>query len=365
MEWMKIITLHILFLLIIVSVSHNTSNASTKKTILKEKPQTLKQLENEIRKQQIIVKKTSQKLSNLENKLGDKNSEYLNSQKDKKNVETLLSESKNKIEITTQKLGQLQTRAKHLLADIILNSLSDSMDTEDLLSEQILKTTFKNKLNKIGKVWKNNQHLLHRSKKLDTQLVKILKTEQHLITLLNKLEEDKRTAVDSYLKGTKTVDLLQVKFDNLKTDIYKSKNKKRQKKERNQKIRFSPPLKSYTGLGHTKTRMIYKYKGINPVYATQKGVVSYIGSLSSYGNITIINHGNNTRSIIFGDFGPKIKKGKKVSSNDIIGYTNPNIHKTGKLYFEVRIKNMAQDTILLMDKKSLAENNFIKRNKKM
>jgi len=74
----------------------------------------------------------------------------------------------------------------------------------------------------------------------------------------------------------------------------------------------------------------------------------------------MIEHGNQTRSIFLGQLKSKVKKGQSVAAGEILGYTlaNRKSRELGKLYFEVRKKNIAQNTSLLMDDNFLAKNNL-------
>ena len=70
----------------------------------------------------------------------------------------------------------------------------------------------------------------------------------------------------------------------------------------------------------------------------------------------MIDHGNQTRSVLLGHFLPKLKKGQAVRQGQILGYTRGR-ELVEKLYFEVRKKNLAQNTVVLMDKQFLTRNN--------
>ena len=62
----------------------------------------------------------------------------------------------------------------------------------------------------------------------------------------------------------------------------------------------------------------------------------YQGTLSNFGNVVMIDHGKETRSIILGKFIPKLSKGAVVKAGDVVGYTRDSRNQEEKLYFEVR-----------------------------
>ncbi len=71
----------------------------------------------------------------------------------------------------------------------------------------------------------------------------------------------------------------------------------------------------------------------------------------------MIDHGNDTRTVLLGQFDYSVKNGDPIAASQIVGYTNPRNQNglgDGKIYFEVRKNNLAQNTYLLLDKKTLA-----------
>ena len=126
------------------------------------------------------------------------------------------------------------------------------------------------------------------------------------------------------------------------------------------KAAFTAPIKTYSGLDYKKAGITFKFKERQPVKTTLGGVVSHVGSLANYGNVLMVDHGKGIRSIYLGSFSSKIKKGQKIKPYQVIGHTmrKKNARELGQLYFEVRKKNVAQNTFLLMDKKFLAKNNL-------
>ena len=71
----------------------------------------------------------------------------------------------------------------------------------------------------------------------------------------------------------------------------------------------------------------------------------------------MIDHGNDTRTVLLGQFDFSVKNGDVVNQSQVVGYTSPKSNSAlseGKIYFEVRKSNLAQNTYLLLDKKSLA-----------
>ena len=122
---------------------------------------------------------------------------------------------------------------------------------------------------------------------------------------------------------------------------------------------YFPPIFSYQGLEYDKKGVTFNFQGKVEVRATKAGKIVYTGSLANYGNVLMIDHGNDTRTVLLGQFDFSVKNGDSVSQSQVVGYTSPKSSSAlseGKIYFEVRKSNLAQNTYLLLDKKSLARN---------
>ena len=106
--------------------------------------------------------------------------------------------------------------------------------------------------------------------------------------------------------------------------------------------------------------MSFTFRGRHPVLSTHDGEIVYSGELSTFGNVVMIDHGDETRSVILGDFIPKAEQGTRVKVGDVVGYTSERLQQ-GQIYFEVRKNNTVANTIQLMDSNSLDKNALAKR----
>lgn len=79
------------------------------------------------------------------------------------------------------------------------------------------------------------------------------------------------------------------------------------------------------------------FKGQNlSVYTIAAGTVIYSGTLPGFGEILVINHGDNYVSI-YGGIMPQVAKGDKVSRGEVIANSgNSNNQPMGGVYFELR-----------------------------
>jgi len=122
-----------------------------------------------------------------------------------------------------------------------------------------------------------------------------------------------------------------------------------------------PPLKKYTRIssGYQKSRYHPTLKvwrshlGTDfaapkgtPVYATAKGVVKYLATLTGYGNVVYLKHGTKYLTVYahLAGFKKGLRSGDKVSKGQAIGFVGSTGQSTGPhLHYEIRINGVHQD----------------------
>jgi len=270
--------------------------------------------------------------------------------------------SELKKEITTIKT--MKVKSEKLFKLTVLQMLSDSSTDVELATRKVLLRHLKKKMISLKKVQLNLQKRKNLITTMKDQYGQIKADREELLSILNSLELSKVSLVDKYVVVTKRTDSFRMSLEKLQTRNKISK--KRAKKKGSNKIAnkvgmtFMPPLSHFTKLDHGKKGLSYHFKESSPLVAPANGKVVYQGRLANYGNVLMIEHGKQIKSIILGDFLSKVKKGVMVNKGDILGYSKL-IQKTeGTIYFEVRVKNKVQNTVFLLDKKYLTDKNLRK-----
>ena len=85
-----------------------------------------------------------------------------------------------------------------------------------------------------------------------------------------------------------------------------------------------------------------------PIHAAADGVVDFVGQQNGYGNIVVIKHwsGYSTAYGHMSRFAPNIKKGMKISQNDVIGFVGMTGWATGPhLHYEFRVNNQPRNPL--------------------
>ena len=113
---------------------------------------------------------------------------------------------------------------------------------------------------------------------------------------------------------------------------------------------FAEPLEQYFKRSANKKGVYYTVNSRQQVLAAKMGKVIYVGTMSNYGNIVMIQHPNSKISVYLGKFSPKIQENSSVKRGEIIGYTEHASNKQSNIYFEIRHNNTPQKTLPLIQK---------------
>ena len=118
---------------------------------------------------------------------------------------------------------------------------------------------------------------------------------------------------------------------------------------------FKNPVEDFSTYTASAKGVTFKYNSIQPVKAVGGGKVVFAGDLASYGQVVLIDHGNDLRTVLLGKMDIKVKKHDNVKDGDVLAYTQNDSKDDQNLYFEVRKKNTAQNTILWLEQKGVSK----------
>jgi murein DD-endopeptidase MepM/ murein hydrolase activator NlpD len=109
-----------------------------------------------------------------------------------------------------------------------------------------------------------------------------------------------------------------------------------------QKSRYHPTLKKWRS--HLGTDFAAP-KG-TPVYASAKGIIKHLATLTGYGNVVYLKHGTTYLTVYahLAGFKKGLRTGDKVSKGQAIGFVGSTGQSTGPhLHYEIRINSIHQD----------------------
>lgn len=331
-----------------------------------------------------MLQSMTKEIGNVEMSLGLQNKKYLKLAGDRAKIEESLSTARKNADIDNQNLKKNYAETKSILMGVLLNQLEKEESSSDLLSRKILIENLQRRLTDLDGMMKTNKAIQDDVERLYQRLEESMSTEKELLSVMNELElrkKDLRTSIDNENQKKSEA---QTNFDDMKNKmamerVSQQKNSQREKLlpvqiteeikipsqgvgAKNNEVSvpgadFCAPMAEYQGMDHNKKGITFNFQGKNEIRAPKGGKVVYTGSLANYGNVLMIDHGNDTRTVILGQFDFNVKNGDPIKVAQLVGYTNPRSQNglgDGKIYFEVRKNNLAQNTYLLLDKKTLS-----------
>ena len=86
-----------------------------------------------------------------------------------------------------------------------------------------------------------------------------------------------------------------------------------------------------------------------PVLAMRSGIVHFAGTMGGYGNVVILQHGTNTRSVYAHLSELHVRSGERVEGRQVIALSGASGNATGPhLHFEIQRWGRAEDPVLLL-----------------
>jgi murein DD-endopeptidase MepM/ murein hydrolase activator NlpD len=328
-----------------------------------------------------LIQEMSKDVGNVEINLGLQNKKYLKLAEDRSKIEETLSTARKNADFDNQILKKNYSETKQILMGVLLNKLEKAESPSDLLTRKILVENLQRRLIDLDSMLKNNKSLQEDVERIYQRLENSMSTERELVAVLNELEQRKKDLRNNLEAESQKKNEAQTRFDDSKNmkameRVSLQKNQIREKllpvqiteeikipSQANNEVEapsgdFLIPIGQYQAMDFAKKKGVtFNFQGKNEVHAPKGGKIVYTGGLANYGNVLMIDHGNDTRTVLLGQFDFSVKNGDSIQAGQILGYTNPkgqNGLGDGKIYFEVRRKNLAQNTYLLLDKKSLS-----------
>lgn len=304
---------------------------------------------------------------------------------DRAKIEADLQEAKKNLDLESENLKRNFQQTKSILGGVILHRLDKNEKSSDLLSKKILVEMLQKRIVDLSDLIRNNNAMKKDLSQMEEQYQNSLTTEKELVQIVKEMEARKNELRESERLEVERRAELEKQFSDVKNRqaMERTAENKKRLKERLKDVQlteeivvadtlkkstpessagnggFHSPLKSFQDFTYEKKGITYKFNGKNEIRSPREGKVVYTGVLSTFGNIVMIDHGDESRSVLLGHYDYYVKNGDKVELGALIGHTkstNVNPDADGKLYYEIRKKNLAQNTYLLLDKRTLSKN---------
>lgn len=319
-----------------------TSNAFAKKK------QSVGTLKDKLNKQVSVIADLGAKIRSIEKDLGNINDDYLVKTQEIKKLDKVISEMRKNLSGSAEDISTNYGTTKKILNHYLLDVV-DERSQDKLLKRKIFVRLLRQKMKDLEEAQGSSQKLLLTLKEYEDRLAQSNQDEDAMYRLLVDLEDKKKRLGQDYVSS------LELKNDyeeKLETAIARKRAKKKYSKvsRSNLKISLRKPLDNYISLKGSKKGVTFKFNKVAPVYASGSGKVVYAGELASYGRVIMVDHGQEVRSVILGDISIRVKKGDMIGKGSVLAYTNSDPGLTKSLYYEVRKKNIAQNTLNILKK---------------
>jgi septal ring factor EnvC (AmiA/AmiB activator) len=290
------------------------------------------------------------KLSTLEKEIGSKNNLYLSSIQQIKQFENDIQLYREHLKLVQSEVAEAQAENQSIMKSYLLESENES--TQEW-QRRVHLELFKQAQTKLKA--KETELVSFESKisQFDEKIATLKRNEEELLSVIRELEGRKKSAMEVYLARVHSKKKIEraVQSQKLQTRLSEIKKDFSQapivvsKPDRF----FSRPVDDFMTYTASPKGVTFKYQAIQPIKAVGGGRVVFAGDLASYGQVVLIDHGNDLRTVLLGKMNIKVKKNDTVMGGDVLAYTQNDSKEPQNLYFEVRKKNTAQNTILWLD----------------
>jgi len=295
------------------------------------------------------IKKISLSIASVEDQLANNFKKYLQAASERKRIEKMVAEMTKGLEANELNLKLNLENTQKMLKAGLIKHIDANPGPADLIAKKMIINSLAIQIEGVKGELLKNQELKTQIDDLSNRVAEYTRIEMSLKTLLLEQEEEKKLISNRYKEHLEKQTYLSSKYDKMRADLSNKKKKVFPEIELNANNRFRLPLDS--------VQLRYKNNGDGiyighdreiPLFATNTGTVVYVGDLSTYGKLVMIDHGHGLRSVILGNYTVGIKKGDRVKKGDIIGKTNSSLNQHGEVYFEVRKGSKTQNTSLLI-----------------
>lgn len=290
------------------------------------------------------------RLSSLEKEIGSKNNLYLSSISQIRQFETDVDAYKKRLTEIHKEVAEGREENRKILKSYLL-------EAENEATEPWQRRVHLNLLKKAQDKLHNSEAELvsfeNKVAEFEVKLTDLRKNEEELAVVIKELESRKKVVMDNYMSRVKEKKTAEKQDTRKKIDerikIVKKEFSQAPIVETKADRVFAFPVEDFLAKTPSPKGVTFKYQSIQPVKAVGDGKIVFAGDLASYGQVVLIDHGNDLRTVLLGKMSIKVKKNDAVRSGDVLAYTITDSKEAQNLYFEVRKKNTAQNTILWLE----------------
>ncbi len=290
------------------------------------------------------------RLSTLEKEIGSKNNLYLSSITQIKQFEADINAYRERLTHIRREVAESREKNKKILKSYL-------MEADNEATEPWQRRVHLNLLKKAQDKLKHSETELvsfeNKIVEFESKLADLKKNEEELALVIKELESRKKVAMETYLSSVKQKRVAEKKDTRNRIEerikIVKKEFSQAPVIEARADRIFTHPVEDFMARTASPKGVTFKYQSVQPVKAVGDGKIVFAGDLASYGQVVLIDHGNDLRTVLLGKMSIKVKKNDPVRAGEVLAYTVNDTKEAQNLYFEVRKKNTAQNTILWLE----------------
>lgn len=279
------------------------------------------------------------RLNSLERELGQQNNKYLAALE---RIHTMQAEL-DKYEAQLGQTREQQVKREQELAQILRSYHLALVEGDAVPTPRYLELVKQNRT-KAQAAIQETEALTKTIAEFQERLATLRRDEQELLKLTADLEGRKKNLTEVYLARLDEKQKVDAKSQaqRIQQQVKKLSQTVVPAAEISPSMRFESPLEQVNSATPSAKGVTFKFGQLQALKAPRAGRIVYNGELASYGKVLMIDHGDDIRTVMLGRFSSRLQKNAQVETGDTLGYTEEG---GDSLYFEVRKKNVAQNTI--------------------
>lgn len=326
-----------------------------------------------------LLNRLNQEMADLEFYLGKESKKFSKVQDDKRFVEDKIFEARKNLDLDSENLKKQSKEAKSLLMGLVFQKLENKEEAVDLLKKKLFVEMLQKRVLELDSLIKRNQALQTDLTQLEERYSQFASNEKEILSFINEYQNKKKEIEQKIADETIRKNELSQKSILLKKEmtipevskkpiarietndqgdveeinVKDALNRPATNVQNVQSSEFGIPLKKFASFEHGQKGITFKFDQAQiDVISPKSGKIVYTGALSTFGNVVMIDHGQDVRTVLLGQFDFTVKNGQSVNAGEVVGKTRTGSSEN-KLYFEIRKSNVAQNTIQLVDKQNL------------
>jgi murein DD-endopeptidase MepM/ murein hydrolase activator NlpD len=295
----------------------------------------ISKLQNKLQKYQVGIKKVRKEISSIDKMIKGKNKRLIDMMQKKTSIQNHIIEMEHGYQEDFEEYSKQKQEIVEKIKKIAIHQMNQMKNEDSFYKNVVMRKLLKKKLAKIKENELKLENIRNEIMSYQDRFQKVESFETELNLKIVALESRQQDYLQTYQKrmGKTSQISKMIKAELKKRDAF-----------------FAEPLEQYKKRTSNKKGVYYTVNSRQQVLAAKRGKVIYVGSMSNYGNVVMIQHANSKISVYLGKFAPKIRENSQVKQGEIIGYTDHSEQKQSNVYFEIRHNNIPQKTLPLIQK---------------